>query len=661
MQVGPVTLRNRIAAGPSTLLYAEDNVLSERHVAFHAERARGGAGLILTEEHGAYRTALGAFPDACTAWDPRAVPALARLAEAVHEHGAAAFVQLYGPGIADTGTVVGDAWQPVVGPSRVPSPGPGAVPYALGDDDIAEIVAGHATSARNVAEAGLDGVEVHAAHGWLAAQFLSPLFNRRSDRYGGSARRRCRFVLELLEAIRAAADGLAVGVQLSVDEYVGAAGITPEECLIQVDELVGSGLVDYVNVSTGSPFSIPRTIAAMEAPAAVLADHGRAIREAVAGRAAVLLVDTIRTVDDAAAVVAAGAADVAVMTRAHFADPFLVRKAMAGRTDETVPCIGENECMVRAFGARPVACLMNPAMGREARWGEQATAAAPTPVPRRIAIAGAGPAGLRAAATLADRGHEVVVWERGPLGGHLDPLSRLPGRRRWRLAIDAFARAAERAGVELRQGEAATAAGLAAHAPDLVLCATGASWDRSGLWAGTPAAAPLPGIDAPHVLDVAEALRRALDDPTALGARVAIVDATGEYLPLGLADLLSAAGVRVELVTPQAEVGRWVRQAQDGTEVFARLAERGVAVTAGRALAAVAGDAVALEETWSGRRATLEGVDAVVLSLLRTPDDRLLRELETAGVAARPLGDALAPRRTIEVVYEAEAVARELV
>lgn len=657
IDVGPVRIRNRIACGPSTLLYARDNVVSERHVAYYAERARGGAGLIITEEHAAYAGGLGAFPDACTAYEARAVPALRSLADAVHEHGAACFVQLYGPGAQDSGAVVGDHWQPVHSASPVPSPGSGLVPHALDASEIAQLVAEHAVSAANVERAGMDGVEIHAAHGWLGAQFLSPYYNRRQDAYGGGPRQRCRLVLELLEAVRAAAPSLAVGVQVSIDEHVGPHGIEPDASLEQIDTLVESGLVDYISVSTGSSFSTARTIAAMEAPDVVLARHGRAVVSAVAGRASVFLVDTIRTVDNAAAAISDRAADVAVMTRAHFADPALVRKAVEGRVGETTPCIGENECMVKAFGGRPVACLMNPVMGRERRWAPARDA--PAAASLSVGVLGGGPAGLQVAATLAQQGHRVVLWERDrQLGGHLLPLSRLPERQRWRLAIESLVGAAERAGVDLRVS-AELAAGTAKEY-DRLLCATGSVWLRTGASAFRPEPGPVPGVEASHVLDIATATDRALADPQALGRRVVIIDESGEYLPLGLADVLSAAGVTVELITPHAELAKWVRVAQDGTELLARLASRDVEVTTGLVLSAVEGELISLRESWSGRVRRLGPVDTVVLSQLRAPDDAAAARLAATGATVRLLGDALAPRRTIEVIYEAEKVAREL-
>lgn len=661
VQIGPVSIRNRIAHGPSTLLFAQENILSDRHIAYYAERAMGGTGLIITEEHAAYRSGLGAFPDSCTAFDPRAVPAFARLAQTLHEHGARGFVQLWGPGLEDSGTVMPERWQPVMAVSRSPSPGHNAIPMVMGIEQIAEVVRGHGASARNAEVAGLDGVEVHAAHGWLVKQFLSPLFNDRRDGYGGSLQGRMRLLTEILEEIHARAGALAVGVQLSVDEYVGELGITPEETLAQVQALAHSGLADYVNISTGSQYSRGYTIAAMEHPEALLADHGRAVKQVAGERMKVLVIDTVRTAAAAARLVAEEAADIVGMTRAHIADPFLVAKAMSGREAETIPCVGENECILRTRRARPVACLMNPTSGRERRWGTRASAVSPASRPLRIAIVGGGPAGLHVAGVLASRDHRIVLFEREEhLGGHLHLLAGLPGRERWQVGIDALAAAARRAGAELRVGVEAGVEDLAALAPDRVLCATGSTWDRTGVSFARADHSPIPGVESDRVLGADQAIRRALAQPGSLGARVVVVDETGEHLPLGIADLLSGQGAAVEIVTRHPQVGEAAISSLDAGGALGRMRERAVEMWPGHLLSAIDGATVRVTEAWSQRDRAIENVDTVVLSMLRSPERRLLEQALSAGLKARALGDALTPRRTAEVIYEAEEVGREL-
>ena len=425
IELGSLTLRNRVMAGPATLLYADDNVLSERHIAFYRERAAGGAGVIVSEEHAAHPTALGAFRHACTAWEPRAVGPFTRLAEAVHEHGGRQLIQLYAPGLADSSTLNLDDWGPVWAPSAIVAPD-GERSVAMAQADIESMVAGFVTSASNVAAAGLDGVELHGAHGWLIGQFLSPMFNRRTDAYGGSTEARCRLALEIAQAVRDHRPGLVLGLQLSVDEYVGDVGITPEETDLQVEILAGSGLFDYLSLSTGSQFSRHRTIPPIGTPDAVLAEHGRRAREIARGRAAIALLGRIRHLATAARLLEEGAADIVAMTRAHLAEPAMVRRTFDGEADTVTPCVGENECLNRAFAGRQVTCVLNPMTGRERAWPMPRPAAVR---PRRVTVIGAGPAGLRAAAVAGERGHEVTLLERSEeAGGHLALMARLPGR-----------------------------------------------------------------------------------------------------------------------------------------------------------------------------------------------------------------------------------------
>jgi NADPH-dependent 2,4-dienoyl-CoA reductase/sulfur reductase-like enzyme len=274
-------------------------------------------------------------------------------------------------------------------------------------------------------------------------------------------------------------------------------------------------------------------------------------------------------------------------------------------------------------------------------------------------VAGGGPAGLKSAAVAARRGHDETLLERtGELGGHVALLAQLPGRAAWREGIASWEADARRAGVEIRLGEEAGAAAVAREAPDVVLVATGATWDRDGIGAARPDVRPR--VDPELALDVDAGARRALEDPTSLGRHVVIVDESGEHLPLGLASLLAGAGVRVEVVTRHPFVGEYVVRALDGPHVHARLAAGDVDLLPGHLFDGFDGARVTLTEAWSKRPRTLDGVDAVVLSMLRTPDNALVAELAASGVDVRAIGDALAPRRTDEVIYEGEKAGRAL-
>ena len=345
------------------------------------------------------------------------------------------------------------------------------------------------------------------------------------------------------------------------------------------------------------------------------------------------------------------------MTRSHLADPAVVRKALEGREGDIVHCSGQNECIVRALKAQPVACLMNPVTGREQQWGGPPTV---TGSPKRVVVIGGGPADP-ASARLAERGHRVTLFEEAAeLGGHLNVLKRLPNREGWVGAVEDLVRPVVKAGVEVRLGIRATADLVIAEAPDAILCATGATWDSDGIDSYRIDGTPIPGAGDPVVVDLGTAARRALVDPGALGNNVLFFDLSGDYLAMGLADLLSSKGVAVELVTTQSLVGSFVHASLDGAFVFPRLARAGVRFTPQHAVDAIRGDQVDVVGVWGGPVETRSGIDTVVLSLLRTPVDSPAAELEQRGWTVTRIGDALTPRRTAEAVYDGERTGRAL-
>jgi hypothetical protein len=315
----------------------------------------------------------------------------------------------------------------------------------------------------------------------------------------------------------------------------------------------------------------------------------------------------------AAQAVADGAADVVAMTRAHLADPQLVRK----RGQETTRCVGANVCVGRALRGVEVACVLNPSTGREAYWGDGTLE--PATSPKQVVVLGAGPAGLRAAATAAARGHAVVVHEpQDEPGGHLRDLAWLPTRAPWLHAVEDLVAAVERNGGELRLGSDPDPVSVEA---DVVLLATGSAW-----------------VAADGAVDLGTALERCRTDPLALGQRVLIVDEVGTYEPLGLAEALAEAGAEVELATTRSSVGWRAAEQLELPHVLPRLDRLGVRLTT--------------------RHIPADDGRTIVVAGGRVPRDELLGSLRVADV--RPIGDARAPRTTIAVIHEAEEVARAL-
>jgi 2,4-dienoyl-CoA reductase-like NADH-dependent reductase (Old Yellow Enzyme family) len=697
-------LPNRVMTSAMTLQYGDGGFISDRHLAIYEERARGGVGLMFSEQLTASPLSPSPFPGEIRAYDERQVERFAALAERLAPYPSRFFAQLFCGGISGSSTAGLNGWRPVRGPSRIGSPG-GETPLPLSAGEIEAIVADFARSARHVKEGGLDGVEIHGAHGWLLGQFLSPFYNRREDEYGGTVANRCRFAVEVGRAIRAeVGPDFPLGIALTYDERIGAAGITEDDTLAQLDVLLAAGVFDFFDLSIGSPHSVHFTIAPMAVPEGFSLDFAARARELVAGRAAVFAAGRVVDPAMAAKAVRDGAVDMVAMSRAHLADPHLVRKAREGRPEEIRRCVGANVCVGRAKAGEPVACVLSPATGRELDgWPYDPTASAsaepplasadrrfgapvPTGESRRVLVVGAGPAGLRAGAVLATRGHEVTVYERRDhAGGHLADLASLPTRGGWANAVEDLLAELDRSGATLRLGTEVDRALVDRESPDLVLLATGAEWESTGATSFVPAGAVEPSCrmgteklhtparavetssriagaslhtpDGPSVLALDEAIELARLDPSQLGASVVIADDTGTYAPLGLAEALATAGASVRFLTARGEIGTEPAFHLELPHLLPRLRALGVDLATGRAVTGVDGDGVEIADLWGGPAERIAGIDTVVFALRRRSRDGLVAELAGAAPELLIIGDALAPRPTAAAIEEAERVA----
>jgi 2,4-dienoyl-CoA reductase-like NADH-dependent reductase (Old Yellow Enzyme family) len=662
LSIGPMRVKHRIMVPARVLNYSRDGIISDRHIATYRELAMGGASLIVTEQHAAHPISKGSFYMPCTAWEKQAIPQFEKFADAVHEYDCKGVVQLFGTGVHDRGTMMMDEWHPLWGVSRIPSMVHNEVPMEMEKEHIREIVKGFGDSALNVKVGGLDGVEVHGAHAYLIGQFLSPTYNNRTDEYGGSVKNRCRIAVEIGQEIREQVGGdIAVGIRLSFDEFLGPAGITPDQAEEQLEILAGTGLYDYFSISGGSYHTLHIAVAPMSVDDGHMISFAKRAKEIVGGRAKIFTVGRIRELSMAEEAVSSGAADMVAMGRAHLTDPHLVRKTREGREREVIKCIGVNECIGRLFDQREVICMMNPVSGRERQWGYGTLRPVGDQERKSVMVVGGGPAGMKVAEVAARRGHRVVLIEKeDELGGHFNLIKRLPTRESWEIAVDNLRRAVENAGVEVRLGVTATKDLLQNEAPDAVVVATGSRYDTSGLSAYRPDRDGIPGADQENVLDVKTANEMALEDPESLGQKIVIVDETAGYLPLGLAEILGRAGADVEIITPQMFVGQETFRHLEMPHLLPRLKELGVKFTAQHFVDSIDGDTVQAYGVWGSEQRTIEGVDTVVLSLYQVANDELYHELRDSFPETYRIGDCLAPRKPAAVIYEGEKLGREI-
>ena len=639
LDVGPLTLKNRIfSTGHMTMMVA-DGKPTDDLVAYHAARAAGGAGLIITEAARVHASgvaggnALDASRDDC-------IEGYGRIAEAVHAHGCAVFGQL-----THSGRVMytsGDGTRPVpYAPSSLPDERFHNMPRAMPVSMIQDIVGAHGEAARRMTRAGLDGVEVLASHGLLPAQFLNPRVNRRDDDYGGSPENRMRFLREVADAVRAAVGSDTVlGLRISGDEMQHD-GLTPDIVIDVLEALDADGVFDYFNVIAGSMSGLAgsvHVVPPMFIDTAYVAPFAATVKAAT-GRP-VFVAGRINQPQIAEQVLASGQADMCGMTRAMICDPAMAGKAAAGRSDDIRACIGCNQaCIGHMQTGYPISCIQFPESGRERTYGTRV----PAMRPRKVLVAGGGPAGMKAAAVAAERGHDVTLYEREKqLGGQVLLAQLLPGRAEFGGIVPNFTREMERAGAVVHTGVEVTRRMIDEAAPDVVILATGA----------TPRDPAIEGREEAHVVGAWQVLRNEAN----VGTSVVIADWLGDWIGLGLAEKLAIDGHRVRYVTsgrmPGEGVQNYIRD-----QWIAELTRLGVEMTTYARLYGVDADTAYFMQTTSGEPVLFTGIDTVIVSMGHQRNAGLEAALAGYPGEVHPIGDCLSPRTVEEAVVEALEVA----
>ena len=533
-QLKHLTLRNRIMSTAHEPAYSEDGMPKDRYRLYHVEKAKGGIALTMTAGSAVVSQDSPAAFGNLLAYKDEIVPWLKQLADECHDHGAAVMIQITHLG-RRTGWNKAD-WLPIVAPSMVREPAHRGFPKVMEDWDMDRVVGDYAAAAQRMQAAGLDGIEFEC-YGHLMDGFWSPATNRRDDEYGGrDLDNRMRFARRVIGAVRGAVGpDFIVGVRMSADEDWDK-GLTRQDGVEIARRLIDDGEIDFVNVIRGhvdhdAPLSRVIPVAGMRS--APHLDFAGEVREET--KFPVFHAAKISDVATARHAVAEGKLDMVGMTRAHMADPHIVRKIIDGREHTIRPCVGATYCLDRIYEGHEALCIHNPATGREASIPHTiARGDGPT---KRVVVIGGGPAGLEAARVSAERGHDVVLFEAADkAGGQVRLLARTKRRSDLIGIADWRVERCVEAGVDMRYNVFAEAEDVLAEEPDIVIVATGGLPNTDILESGGDLVASSWDILAGDVKPAEDVL---------------LYDDNGAHPGMQAAETIAEAGSSLEIISPE--------------------------------------------------------------------------------------------------------------
>ncbi len=646
LRIGTIEVPNRIVRTAHGTDLARD-VLTEDFIEYHAARARGGCGLSILEATSVHPSSLSTLANT----DDRVIPGFAALMKAVRPHGMRVFQQLFHGGHNTPGGDMAPPWAP----SAIPNPVSGIVPMAMGQPEIDSVVAGFAAAARRCREGGLDGVEIHAAHGYLLHEFLSPLTNRRTDTYGGALANRLRILQEVLRAVQGVAGpGFVVGVRVSASQAEG--GIGEAELVSAIAALVEEKLIDFLDVSLGDYYRMDTMVSGMQAP---LGYELPSSRQITAGVPVPRIVGgRVRTLEEAEQILRDGVADMVSLVRAQIADPDLIRKTREGRADEVRPCIACNQgCIGGLIRDHRLACAVNPTAGFEVTLSEDKIRRVATP--RKVLVIGGGPAGMEAARVAALAGHKVTLAEASSsLGGAINVARRAPRLHTIGDITHWLEQEVYRLGVAVRLGSYLEPDDVLAEAADVVVVATGSSPRMDGEQFSTPAR-PARGHDLPHVISSIDLLT---DNSRALGKSALVLDDTGHYEAIAAAEFLIERGLAVTYLTRHASFAPYVETTMRNIPALERLHRGDFTVLSRHYLAEIQRDTCLVRPLQAGDNRLREiPADTVVLVTPNVPERGLYDALRDRHQRIVLVGDALAPRDLQNAIRDGHRAARAIV
>jgi mycofactocin system FadH/OYE family oxidoreductase 2 len=639
LRIGKVTVPNRISFSAHLTNFAEKNLPSERHMFYLAERARGGTGLIITEEQSVHPTD-HSYEKLIDAFDPAVIPGYRKICRAVHEFETKIFAQLNHNGAQGDGAY---SRLPVWAPSPVPDVMFREVPKQMEIEDIRELVAAFCKSAIHVRDGGFDGIELQMGHSSLLRQFMSPLSNCRQDEYGGSLENRMRLALEVIDAVRnTVGQDYTLGLRLCADEMIPGAGLTLNDTKEIAHRFEATGKVDFIDLSIGTFYNLYLVGGTMHTPLGYTIPLAAGIKEVV--KLPVFATGRINDPVMAERVLSNGQADMVGMVRAQICDPEMANKAKEGRLDEIRFCVADNQgCYGRIAMNRPISCAQNPSVGFEKERGIGSIKAAS--VKKKVIIVGGGPAGMRAAQVAARRGHTVTIYDkREKLGGQVNIAMLGAGREEF----GAIARNEEnqlgKLPVKIVLNKEVTPGFILEQNPDAVIIATGS----------VPKECPVTGASGPNIYNVWQTLLGLAE----LGAKILFVDYDGHHQATSTIEFLATKGKKVHVLTSSLFVGQELGPLQDLYLTRQRLLQKGVTFTPDFAVMEIKGLEVKGFNVYSNEWSTFSGYDSIVLAMGNRVEDGLYMELKGKVKELHRIGDCVAPRKVDMAILEGDKIGR---
>ena len=636
VEIGPKTAKNRVYMSPHSTGFAYKGHVTDQYIDYIEERARNNVGTISTGHYLIMPNAVSSAQELTTI-DKECVPGMSRLAAAIHRHGALGLVQLNHKGRqSDTSF----SRSVLISPSPIPYSGSRQIPKEMDADDIAAVLEAFAQGARYVCEAGFDGIELHASTGYLIEQFLSPYSNKRKDAYGGSLENRCRFLFEVLDALRKAWKGepMILGVKLTVRQRIPG-GLTQADGCQAAQWLDQQKGVDFVHVSQGPYEDRDRFGRGMHTPLGDLVNDAAAVKKQLS-RAVTIANQRIKYPEQAEQILVEGKADMVSLARGLIADPAFVTKIQKGESESVRLCIGcDQECFGRLARVGSIACLQNPAVGRENEWADHRLQKSIRSL--RIAVIGGGPAGMKLAEIATQRGHQVSLYTADPeLGGQIRLAERAPLRQEFGQITTYLIGQLKRLGVEVHLDRYMTAQDVLALGAEAVVVATGsypvkpniAGWDNGQ-----------PTYSVQEIMEGKES-----------GGHVLLLDLDGHWPGMATAEHLAQLGKRVTFVTSMPTAGMDIPTGGDRIAAMRRLYPMGVQFFPGHVIKASEGKDVVLVNNLSGHEVRLGGVDALVYAGNYRPNGELYQELRGKVPSLHAIGDCVVPRRATEAIYEGQ-------